>query len=136
MATVESIAEISAGKNPVDLRTEPAPAADSTDGSRRNAERAEGSSPGELRQYQGREVEDPLAPAVSQGERELTAASSRQALAEKALAAWLRWNSVYEQVTAAMFDRRANLQELQNTLDLSDEIRQYAMRLTQELFGP
>ena len=136
MATVESTAVSSAGeKNPVDLRAEPAPAADSREGSRSNAERTEGGSQVDLRQYPRREAEGPQTPVFSQGARELSAAESRQALAEEALAAWQRWNAVYEQVTAAMFDRSANLQELQNTLDLADEMRRNAVRLTKQLLG-
>jgi len=121
MATVECTAVGSAGeKNPVELRAEPALASDSEEGSRRNTARAE----------RGGQVSEGL-----QGARELPAAESRPALAEEALAAWLRWNEVYEQVTAAMFERKANLQELQNTLDLADEMRRNAVQLTKELLG-
>jgi hypothetical protein len=60
---------------------------------------------------------------------------ARQALAEEALAAWLCWNTIYEQVTAAMFDQRSNLQQMQETLDLADELRRKAVSLTQKLLG-
>ena len=64
------------------------------------------------------------------------ATEPRQAKAEEALAMWLRWNSVYEQVTAAMFEQRSNLQQLHEMLDLADDVRRKAVRLTQELLGP
>jgi hypothetical protein len=63
------------------------------------------------------------------------ATEPRQAKAEEALAMWLRWNSVYEQVTAAMFEQRSNLQQLHEMLDLADEVRRNAVSLTQELLG-
>ena len=64
------------------------------------------------------------------------ASAPRQAVAEEALAMWLRWNSVYEQVTAAMFTRRSNLQQLHEMLDLADDVRRKAVSLTQALLGP
>jgi hypothetical protein len=64
-----------------------------------------------------------------------TPAEDRLALAEEALATWLRWNTIYEQVTAAMFDQRSNIQQMRETLDLADELRRKAVSLTQKLLG-
>ena len=63
------------------------------------------------------------------------ASEPRQAMAEEALAMWLRWNSVYEQVTTAMFEQRSNLQQLHEMLDLADDVRRKAVSLTQELLS-
>jgi hypothetical protein len=62
-------------------------------------------------------------------------AEGRLALAEEALATWLRWNAVYEQVTGAMFDQRSNLQQMRETFDLADELRRKAVALAQKLLG-
>jgi hypothetical protein len=62
-----------------------------------------------------------------------TPADERLALAEEALATWLRWNTIYEQVTAAMFDQRTGLEQMRETLDLADELRRKAVSLTQKL---
>jgi hypothetical protein len=64
---------------------------------------------------------------------ELAKAGEFQARAREALSLWVRWNEVYQQVTAAMFDQRQNLEQLQQTMDLADELRRQAVRLTQEL---
>jgi hypothetical protein len=48
---------------------------------------------------------------------------------------WLRWNAVYENVTAAMFERRVSQEQLQESMDLADELRRKAIQLTQELLG-
>jgi hypothetical protein len=63
-------------------------------------------------------------------------AGEYRARAAEALNLWLRWNAVYENVTTAMFERRLNQQQLQESMDLADQLRQKAVQLTQELVGP
>jgi hypothetical protein len=63
-------------------------------------------------------------------------AGADQARAVEILNLWLRWNAVYENVTAAMFERRLSQQELQESMDLADQLRQKAIQATQELLGP
>ena len=46
---------------------------------------------------------------------------------------WLRWNAAYELLSSSMFERRQNLEELQHTFDLADQLRQSAVRLTKDL---
>jgi hypothetical protein len=56
-----------------------------------------------------------------------------ESLAREALSMWLRWNAAYELLTSKMFEKRQNLEELQRTLDLADEMRRSAVELTQKL---
>jgi len=46
---------------------------------------------------------------------------------------WLRWNAAYELLASKMFEKRQNLDELQRTLDLVDDLRRSAVQLTQKL---
>ena len=52
---------------------------------------------------------------------------------KEALALWLKWNDVFEKATAAMFERRLNLQQLHDSMDQADELRRKAVQLSQEL---
>ena len=53
--------------------------------------------------------------------------------AAEAIALWLRWNDVFEKATAAMFERRLNLQQLHESMDQADELRRKAVQLSQDL---
>ena len=66
-----------------------------------------------------------IRPAASSG--------SEESLATQALSMWLRWNAAYELLTSNMFEKRQNLDELQRTLDLVDDLRRSAVQLTQKL---
>src|SRR5437773_1397433 len=65
--------------------------------------------------------------------RSASLSSSEESLAAQALSMWLRWNAAYELLASKMFEKRQNLDELQRTLDLVDEMRRSAVELTQKL---
>lgn len=65
--------------------------------------------------------------------RPAASASSEESLTTEALSMWLRWNAAYELVASKMFEKRQNLDELQRTLDLVDDLRRSAVQLTQKL---
>ena len=67
--------------------------------------------------------------------RDATSPPADTSLAEQALLMWLRWNAAYELLTSKMFEQRQNLEELQHTLDLADELRRSAVQLTQKILG-
>ena len=62
-------------------------------------------------------------------------AGEYRARAAEALSLWLRWNTVYENVTTAMFEQRLSQAQLQQSMDLADQLRQMAVELTQALVG-
>jgi hypothetical protein len=62
-------------------------------------------------------------------------AEAPPARAVEALGLWLRWNEVYERVTATMFDERHDPKQLEQAMDLADDLRAKAVRMTQELLG-
>lgn len=65
--------------------------------------------------------------------RPAASSSSEESLATQALSMWLRWNAAYELLASKMFEKRQNLDELQRTLDLVDDLRRSAVQLTQKL---
>jgi len=65
--------------------------------------------------------------------RPAASSGSEESLATQALSMWLRWNAAYELLTSNMFEKRQNLDELQRTLDLVDDLRRSAVQLTQKL---
>jgi hypothetical protein len=71
--------------------------------------------------------------SADQSQTRSASSSSEAPLATEALSMWLRWNAAYELVASKMFEKRQNLDELQRTLDLVDELRRSAVELTQKL---
>ena len=71
--------------------------------------------------------------SADQSQTPAASSSSEESLATQALSMWLRWNAAYELLASKMFEKRQNLDELQRTLDLVDDLRRSAVQLTQKL---
>jgi hypothetical protein len=64
-----------------------------------------------------------------------TARGNRVASRNKALRFWLRWNADFEHATAAMFDGKGSLVQMEDDLDMLDQRRQEAKQYTRHLLN-
>lgn len=69
-------------------------------------------------------------PSQSIDDNELTEAQLRW---REALVCWLRWNEAYENVTAIMYDKRQNPEQLEQLMDQMDALRRRAVELSEQL---